>query len=485
MRTTRSATTRRFLHTFLITLVLNPTAPAATKLNVLLITADDLGPYLSCYGETRFRTPHLDHLAASSVQFRVAYVTQASCSPSRSSIFTGMYVHSTGQWGLTNTGLTLHRYLREFTIPNLLKRAGYRTGIIGKLHVAPEESFQFDFRPQLDTRRVRDVAAAVDQFLRETAGQPFFLMVNYSDPHAFRRPEDPAQWFFPAQVDGLPDTPLLPSSQTLLAFQQIDTPEQRERTAGYFNAILRLDAGIGMLMRVLENHRHNDDTLIIFVGDHGPPFARGKTTVYEAGVRIPFLVRWPGVSGRFQSDALVSTVDILPTILDAVGLKIPAHVQGRSLRPVLQSRDAPWREYLCAEFHFHGSRPFFPRRAIRDHRYKLIHNLLAGRVNPSTGIDGDRAYQVSQSPQYAGTEIQRAFATFANPPEFELYDLEADPIEFHNLAGRPEYRTVEERLKRALWRWRRETRDPFLDPGFLERVLELTRTGRLAELAEP
>ncbi|KPK69465.1 MAG: hypothetical protein AMJ84_09545 [Acidithiobacillales bacterium SM23_46] len=451
----------------------SPTSDVPDKrLNVLFITADDLGLQLSCYGETLIQTPHMDKLAASGVQFDVAYVAQASCSPSRSAMFTGLHSHSTGQYGLTNAGFSLHPELRDKTIPNLLKPAGYRTGIIGKLHVAPEESFRFDFHDTNSgkTREVRWVAKMANQFLRETSDQPFFLMVNYSDPHAFRRPEDSTKWYFPPQVDGLPKNSLPPSKDTLFAFQQIDTAQQRVRTAGYYNAVQRLDDGIGMLMDVLEKHGHSDDTLVILVGDHGPPFARGKTTVYEAGIRIPFIVRWPGVSKPMRSSAMVSTIDILPTILDAAGVAPMGDMHGKSLRPVLGDANAPWREYLVAEFHFHGGRPFYPRRAIRDPRYKLIHNLLAGKAKPSTGIDADPAYRVSQGPRYDGTSVRRAFDTFADPPEFELYDLKNDPVEFNNLAGDPESREVQERLTKALFEYRKQTNDPFLDPTFLEKM---------------
>lgn len=445
-------------------------------LNILFITSDDLGLQLGCYGETLIQTPNLDRLADGSVKFEIAYVAQASCSPSRSAMFTGLHTHSTGQYGLTNTGFSLHPKLRNNTIPNILKQSGYCTGIIGKLHVAPEESFQFDFRSKANTRRVRDVAAESERFLEETNSRPFFLMVNYSDPHAFRREDNPREWHFPPQVDGLPENPLQPSEQTLFDFQQIDTPDQRIRTAGYYNAVERLDDGIGMLMKVFKERGLFENTLIIFIGDHGPPFARGKTTVYEAGIRIPFIVRWPGVSKPMSSQAMVSTIDILPTILDAVGVDLPGAMHGKSMRPILQDPEAAWRDYLVAEFHFHGIRPFYPRRAIRDHRFKLIHNLLAGKAKPSTGIDGDPAYKISRSEQYAGSPVRRAFDTFADPPEFELYDLQSDPIEFNNLADKAEYKEILERLQKALLDYRVETDDPFLKPGYMEDIQKLSET---------
>ena len=447
--------------------------PAPQPLNVLFITADDLGLQLGSYGDTVIQTPELDALAASGVQFDVAYVAQASCSPSRSAMFTGLYVHATGQYGLTNASpFALHPHLEDATIPNLLKRAGYRTGIIGKLHVAPDASFQFDYRQTNynEARQVKLVAERASEFMAQAGEEPFFLMVNYTDPHAYRE-RDPqtneivSDWTFLDRAEGIPETLVEPSEKTVLPFQQIDSPEQRERVAGYYNEIRRLDAGVGLLLETLERHGHADNTLVIFIGDHGPPFNRGKTTTYEGGLRVPFLVRWPGVSKPMRSRAMVSTVDILPTILDATGATSEVETHGRSLRPVLENADAPWREFLVGEFHMHG-RPWFPRRAIRDARYKLIHNLLADSARPSSAIDGDIGYSVSREERYANTPIRTAFDTFAEPPAFELYDLEQDPWEFHNLAGDPDHAEAEQRLKSALETWRQETDDPTLDPNF-------------------
>ena len=444
--------------------------------NVLFITSDDLGIQLSCYGDEVIETPHLDALAASGVLFDVAHVAQASCSPSRSAMLTGLYTHANGQYGLTATRTGLHPHLQDATLPNILKRAGYRTGIIGKLHVAPENSFQFDSR--LGNYHVAWDVNQVDgrtaESLNESSDKPFFLMVNFTDPHAYRSldPEtkERGPWTFRDRVEGIPEILVEPSEKTVFPFQGIDSPEQRKRVAGYYNSVKRLDVGIGMLLENLTRSGHADNTLVIFVGDHGPPFDRGKSTTYEAGLRIPFLVRWPGVSKPMRSSALVSTVDVLPTILDAAGATTDIERHGRSLRPVLEDADAPWREYLVGEHHMHGP-PWFPQRAIRDNRFKLIHSALADSVNRSTMIDGDIGYSTSREERYAGTDIRKAFDTFAKPPEFELYDLDNDPWEFHNLAGKAEYAEVEQRLKTALEVWQRETDDPALDPTWHDKVL--------------
>ncbi len=451
-----------------------------TRLNVLFITTDDLGLQLSSYGDTVIETSNLDAFAASGVQFDVAYVAQASCSPSRSAMFTGLYVHTTGQYGLTNrSDFALHPHLHDATMPNILKRAGYRTGIVGKLHVDPEDKFQWDVRSKVNARAVTDMAAFAEEFMGESEQQPFFLMVNYSDPHAYRErdPQTPdvvGDWTFLDRYEDIPADLVEPSEKTILPFQGIDSPEQRKRVAGYYNEVKRVDVGVGLLLEALERQGHADDTLVIFIGDHGPPFDRGKTTVYEGGLRVPFLVRWPGVSKPMRSEAMVSTVDILPTILDATGAPAAVEMHGSSLRPVLEApvfegSGAEWREYLVGEFHMHAP-PWFPRRAIRDRRYKLIHNLLAESVSPSIRIDGDIGYLTSREQRYAGTPVREAFDTFAQPPEFELYDLEQDPWEFHNLAGDPEYAEQQQRLRSALEDWRRETNDPCLDPGFVEEM---------------
>jgi len=444
---------------------------ADQKLNVLLITADDLGLQLSCYGNQVIETPHLDQLAKQGTRFEVAYVVQSSCSPSRSGIFTGLFPHANGQYGLTNqkTSFELHEGLVERTIPAYLKRAGYRTGIIGKLHVNPQGEFPFDERMRLDTRDVRLVAERAVTFMKKES--PFFLMVNYSDPHAARENPQTSDWFFPDQIKGLPDNPLKLSKTPPLPFQRIDEQEQLIRVRGFYNCVKRLDDGVGMLMAALKESGKADKTLVMFVGDHGPPFDRGKTTCYEAGMRVPFIVQWPGVSKVPVSEAMVSTVDLLPTILDATGLKPEGELHGRSLRPVLEDENVDWRNYLAGEYQFHGPRPFFPQRCIRDDRYHLIHTLRPGEVRPPHGIDGDQAYKLAEKSKYDETDVDQAFAIYADPPEFQLFDLQADPWEFTNLAGQTEVAEVESRLKRALMDWRKATNDPLLTPSGLREMV--------------
>jgi N-sulfoglucosamine sulfohydrolase len=430
--------------------------------NVLLITTDDMGPQLGSYGDTRARTPNLDALAGEGARFENAYVTQASCSPSRSSIFTGLYPHQNGQIGLSHRGYSMHEGMA--TLPALLGQAGYRTGVIGKIHVAPASATPFDWNGRLtvqETREVPKVAEAAASFIRESSGRPFFLMVNYMDPH---RP-------LLDQVEGVPADPLGPDDIEPFPFVPIDTPKVRQEVAAYYNCNTRADVGVGVLLETLKAAGAADNTLVMFIGDHGPPFTRGKTTCYEAGVRIPFIVRWPGhARAALVSPDLVSTVDILPTVAEACGFELPHPIAGRSLVPLLEGRRVEWRETLATEYTSHHQGGYFPRRAIRDARYKLIKNLLPDRPNPIKNVDGSAAWAESRDPTFEGTPAREAIDRHVAPPAEELYDLQQDPVEFVNLADDPAQADVLDRLRAQLQAWREETNDPLLDPQELTRL---------------
>lgn len=429
-----------------------------TAPNIILITADDLGIQLNSYGDDTVPTPHLNQLAQEGVVFQNAYVTQASCSPSRSSMFTGLYPHQNNQLGLEHRGYTMHRGIP--TLPALLKAQGYRTGSIGKVHVRPAEDLPFDFQiyrsDGLNAKDVTHYAKHAETFINETGDQPFFLLYSLGDPH---------KRFF-HQVSGIPQNPV--KAEDMKPFAEhggIDTPEIREEIAGYYNAVQRIDVGIKLLRDLLKKTGKDKNTLIIFIGDHGAPFSRGKTTTYEFGLRIPFLVHWPErITGGQIKTEFISTVDILPACMDAIGTNAPAHVAGQSFLPLITGQSIPWRQTLCAEFTTHGP-GFTPQRTIRDERYKLILNLRTDQPKPGLGVDGCKVRQAMQDSKWEKTEGYRVFKILENPPEVELYDLQNDPIEYHNLAGTAEHQAIETRLKKELHNWRQKTHDPLLDPA--------------------
>jgi N-sulfoglucosamine sulfohydrolase len=413
--------------------------------NIVLVTADDLGMQLGSYGYEGVTTPHLDQLAEEGIRFARAYVTAASCSPSRASLLTGLYPHQNGQWGLAHLGFSMRPGLPNLVA--LLKQRGYRTGQIGKLHVEPEGDFPFDDK-KIDiepTREPAAVRARCEGFLRDTGKTPFFLYVNLFDPHMP----------FTRDLGGSPKVKVEPGAAAVLPFVGRDSPQLRQETADYLTCVNRLDEVMGELLGVLRRRGLEKNTLIVFVSDNGPEFSRGKVTCFEAGTQVPLLVRWPGHFRTGVREELVSTVDLLPTLLELAQAPVPAGLPGRSLVPLLEGRKVAWRTTLATECNSHEPRMFNPQRALREGRYKVIQTLLQ---DPAL-----------KWPDGLTRESYRKIQPEAGRGEWmELYDLEKDPHEFKNLAGQPALKEVEARLLRALAEWRRETRDPLLDPAELQ-----------------
>jgi len=436
-------------------------AVAAERPNIVLIVSEDNGPELSCYGDPYVRTPNLDRLAAEGVRFDRAFVTQAGCSPSRASFLTGLYPHQHGQLGLATWGFRMYRDDTP-NLPRSLEAAGYRTGLIGKLHVNPESAFPFGFSRiptgNFERKNLGDYARHAAEFF--AAGDaPFFLSVNYPDAHG--------PWL--RQVDGLPPEPLDPEDVKPLPFFGVDTPHLRESIANHYNCMMRLDALVGDLLAALDRSGKAADTLVVYIGDHGSDMLRGKRTCYEGGLRIPLLVRWPGhgPAGQVRTE-LVSTIDLAPTFLAVAEAEPIAGLPGRSLVPLLAGDHPAWRTHLFAEFHTHAAAPnFYPQRSVRAERFKLIENLLPGEVNPGVAFTF-REFDTAPAAIEAGPdEVREAYRMMERPPRYELYDLDADPSEFRNLADDPAHAAVRTELATALQAWREDTADPLLDPAVL------------------
>jgi N-sulfoglucosamine sulfohydrolase len=448
-RILRTASTRNRLIATLVSLLL-PTLGClgAERPNLILVTGDDMGFQLGCYGDTVATTPHMDRLAREGTRFTRGYITQASCSPSRSSMLTGLYPHQNGQIGLAHLGYSMRPDVP--TLPTLLKQAGYRTGIIGKLHVAPEGAFDFDYKQvnTADTRDMTKVRAKCNAFLGDMGARPFFLMLNFFDPHDPHLPD----------VDGSPRKKVAPEQAQVFPFMGTNTPALRQRVAEFITCVNRVDEGVGVLMEVLRQHRLDTNTLLLLLGDNGPPMQRAKVTSFEAGVNVPFLAWWPGRVRPQVSDALVCSIDLMPTFLELAGAAPPPGLPGQSLLPLLRGGPVAWRQWLATEYTTHEPRNLNPQRSIRDARYKLTVTLLK-----------DPAFKWPEEiplPEYR--KVQRRAAT----GEFiEFYDLKADPYEFKNLAGQPEVKAEQDRLFKELQGWRVQTQDPLLDLAALRTMV--------------
>lgn len=243
--------------------------------------------------------------------------------------------------------------------------------------------------------------------------------------------------------------------------------------ADYYNAIQRVDAFVGGCLDLLEEHELTDDTIVIFSADHGPCYGRGKLSLADFGTHVPFIVRWPGSPRKGdRCDALVSLIDLPTTFVEIAGADIPSHYMGQSIRSLLMNKNADksFRERLFTEYTTHCPLDdYAPTRAIQNGRYKLIHHLLAGKIEyPADGVHAEGCPDVRAAIKHTpkGTQAFTTYAEFVNPPEFQLYDLEADPHEHSNLATSPEYADILETLKKELMDWRKETSDPFLDEEY-------------------
>lgn len=457
------------------------TASKHSRPNILLIVTEDHGPHLSCYGDTVIQTPHLDALAASGFLFQNAYVTESVCSPSRSSILTGLYPHQNGQLGLTTHGFHLVGDIKN--IFSILKKGGYRTGLIGKLHVDPPDSFLVDYWPLKSpnyTKKALDRYARYAARFMTASDTPFFLMVNYPDTH----------WPFQDVVDGKPAHPVSPDQVVSFPYIDFDNPTIRQYTASLYNCMMRLDDCIGDLMDRLRSSGKRRNTLVICLSDHGDEMARGKFAIYEASTRVPFLVSWPGtIEGGRTCDALVSSIDIVPTILDVAGMPPLSGLSGKSLIPLLKNPHGNFREYLYTEKNCDQIGMYFPRRAVRDKRYKLIYSLLDGRKNEVAlhyTADQNRPVAIAGSPtaselREAPDSVKEVYAEWIDPPKIQLYDLAADPLEFHNLSEDKRYLKIKNRLMGALFSWQRETNDPLRFPDKLERLTEENDTMKVSK----
>ncbi|MFQ6096952.1 MAG: sulfatase [Armatimonadota bacterium] len=428
--------------------------PPRKRYNILLITGDDTGCELGCYGVRSAPTPNLDRLAAEGVLFTHACVAVSSCSPSRASMLTGTYPHTHGQYGLAhhNKG-----QVRDYvpTIPQVLGRAGYRTGLIGKFHVKPAAKFPWDYLNQRGGRDDYKFAEMTREFLTARDDRPFFLMVNFHDTH--RK--------FTPRVKGIPGRLVGPDEVEVPPFLP-DDPQVREDVAASYNSLARLDAGVGMVLEELADAGHADHTLVLFTGDNGLPFPRAKQTVYWYGLHVPFLARWPGrIEPGSVSDGLVSLVDMAPTFYELAGAPTPEIVQGKSLLPLFRGESQSGRDILFAEHHTHAEGEYYPMRTVLTPEYHYIRNLRPDlEFDLASDIEASLSWQAIRRLMADDEEMQAVWQDlYVRRPAEELYDYEADPAERHNLASDPAHRATLEMLRWRLRQWMAATDDPLVE----------------------
>jgi N-sulfoglucosamine sulfohydrolase len=417
------------------------------KLNILLYVVDDQGTNdAGCYGHKTIKTPGLDMLAENGTRFTNAFCAASSCSPSRATILTGLHCHTHGQYGLEHGVHHFSSFGRIKSLPLLLQQAGYRTATAGKYHLAPQSVYPF--RQTLPGGSPVEMAEQCRTLFAEKTESPFFLYFCTHEPHRpFSREGSD-------KVD--PEDVAIPSFLN-------DTPAAREELAQYYMSIQRADRGLVRLIELLKETGQWEETLIVYLSDNGAAFPGAKTNLYDPGVKLPCVIRSPNQQkpGNVCS-AMISWTDITPTILDAASVTPEnCSFHGRSIKPILDQEDAPERDCIYASQCFHEITMYYPMRAVRTRRYKLIYNIahpLAFPIANDIWQSGTWQSILRQKEDRLG---KRTLDAYLNRPGFELYDLKNDPEELVNLAGDPEYNDILEQLKRKIAAFQKETEDPW------------------------
>jgi N-sulfoglucosamine sulfohydrolase len=479
----RSLTRRSFLSTALAASSLaiapksfaqqNSSIATPRQRNILILISDDQGiDQIGCYGNSKVYTPNLDALAKKGVRFTRAFTPSSSCSASRGSILTGLYPHQNGQYGHAHSHHNFHLHEWVQPLPLLLKANGYQTGLIGKLHVGgTTEQFTFDVvvpeNELMGNRDVQTMANKAGDFFNRDRDRPFFLLIGYSDPHRLgltfaNEPAYPgieAKTYQPDEVEIPPYVP--------------DLPEARAEMTEMYQAIARLDAGIGMVLDQLKQSGRYEDTLILYLTDNGIPFPGAKTNLYNSGVNLPLIVAHPQLIQPNQINRnLISFIDLVPTLLDYSQTNAPTHqLPGRSFLPILNAEvSEDWSEAYLSHI-FHGVHMYYPMRGICTGKYKYINNLYSGLKYPI-------ALDILQSKTWQGMEARnldkiglRSLESYLYRPSEELYDLENDPNELINIADHPRFTAVLETLRSKVQIMREATNDPWLTQAAKFRLL--------------
>ena len=412
--------------------------------NLVMVLADDQTWFdANCYGNPTVRTPHMDRLAAQGMRFELAFTATAMCVPSRSTLYSGLYPmrhgahanHSRAKDGIRS-------------LPHFLKPLGYDVTVAGKTHFGPKACFPIDGQIGLQP-------AAIEKHIERCKGRPFCLMVCSHSPHV---PWEMKGDYQPAAVRLPP--------------YFADTPEVRQAMCYYYNEITEVDGLLGTVSDLLAKHGLADNTVLIYSSDQGAQWPHAKWTLYDAGIQVPLIVRWPGVvKPGSVSSAMIHFVDVLPTFIEVAGGRPPEGLDGRSFLPVLRGKTEQHRDVIYATTTRDGTMNDYPGRAVRTRQYKYIRNLAPEREYTTHLTHADLDAVAGRNPVQktfwdswrAKAKTDPAVAAFlqadARRPAEELYDLGKDPHELHNLSDKPEMKQVLADLRGKLDAWMKAQND--------------------------
>lgn len=417
------------------------------KPNVVFITSHDTGRHLGCYGIKELRTPNIDAMASDGVLFENLFCTSPVCCPSRGSMMSGLYPQTNGMMGLIFSPFDWGYKPEIKHLSKILRDCGYHTTLFHHQHevmpgkVGERLSFDEYLVPQDNGISELDIAANAAQYITSYSGdKPFYAQIGFGLTHRNWRTDKGTS---PETENGVHVPPYV-----------VDNAASREDLSWFQGAVHHLDKAIGVILDGINASSHAKDTIVIFTVDHGIELPRAKWTLFDAGLEVAFIVRWPGggVHGGKRASQLLSNVDVTPTILELIGENTPGYMQGISFAMICRDpTQAPPRSEIFAEY-VQGAGP--EARCVRTKDFKFIRNFSTHRLL-EVPVD-----IVKKTPMI---DRKNAAIDESYCPITQMYDLRNDPLETLNLIGNPAYASIELELDKTLWDWLEKVKDPILE----------------------
>ncbi len=401
--------------------------------NILYIHSHDTGRYVQPYG-FQVPTPNIQLLADQGVLFREAFCAAPTCSGSRASLLTGQYCHNNGMLGLAHRGWSLNDYGEHLI--HALRPGGYHSVLIGEQHISEDpEVIGYDDVIEVESHRATEVAPIANEALA-LVPEPFFMSVGFFETHRqFSAPTSVRDALYSLPPPNLPDT-----------------PRTRQDMAAFKASARSLDQGIGAVLNGLHQTDLAERTLIVCTTDHGLAFPGAKATLYDGGTGVMLIMRGPGgFNGGRVIDAMVSHLDLYPTLCDVAGVARPSFLQGASLMPLVHGDIQRIHDLIFTEMTYHAA--YQPLRAVRSDRWKYIRRFYDYPHPVLANCDDSATKEVLVEHGWA----QQPF------PEEQLFDLVFDPNERRNLAEDPDHADALKAMRERLGDWMEETDDPIRD----------------------
>lgn len=414
--------------------------------NIFVYVADDFGVAdSSCYGSKWVNTPNIDRLAEEGTKFTSVFAGSPTCNPSRSILYTGLMSARTGahpNHGQVRSGTkSLAHYMRD---------AGYRVAVVNKFHVSPAICFPFE-QVKAQRKQSEGGGGTIDMVKFDT----------WLADHLATQPEQPLCVFL---CDN--NTHLIWPDEQIDSFHEIDVPAclprhdaTRQSLGRYYREVELLDERVGEAVEVLRKHGLFDKSLFLFTADQGPAWLHAKWTLYDLGLHVPFIARWPGkVQVGKSSDALISFADVTPTLVELGGGNVPDDLDGQSMVACLFDPATGHHQEIYATHTGDGTMNNYPSRCIRTEQFKFIWNLRSDlkyttHLTSAAGKDRKALWDAWEAVRNSNAQVDAAMRAYQFRPEFELYDLRSDPMELNNLMESEAHQELATEMRRKLESW--------------------------------